>query len=84
LPERIRRSITGSVLPIVRWPVLRCPSLADFQVSPEALVPAEASLHGRAVSSTSASTAKAVAASRMKPSCIEPAGKCLFMEDASQ
>jgi hypothetical protein len=29
------RHITGSVLPYLRWPVFRCPSLAGFQVSPE-------------------------------------------------
>ncbi len=28
-------SITGSILPNIRWPVLRCPSLAGFQVPPE-------------------------------------------------
>jgi DNA replication protein DnaC len=34
--RRLRRSINESVLPIARWPVLRRPSLAGFQVAPEA------------------------------------------------
>jgi hypothetical protein len=40
LPVLRQWGITTVVLPLACWPVLRCPRLAGFEVSPEALDPA--------------------------------------------